>query len=188
MKSDSFEPSDFRALEDALNATDAVLSPAEVHGMLIGNLIRFNHVDVAEFAQTIVGQTDPGNRAQAEALTVLDRVYRISHAQLGGGDLELRLLLPDDDQTLELRVAAACDWARGLLYGMAEQGTATRKLMDRESREFLADCRNISNTEFATEETEADEQVYFELIEFLRLGAMMLRDALQPPATPLSSL
>ncbi len=171
---------DYRALEAALLSADAVMSPSEVHGMLIGRLIRLGSLDIADFVQGIIGTAVRGDPSRAEALELIERLYRVSSMQLWDSGCELRLLLPEDNQALEARVDAVCGWARGLIYGLAEQGVAVRDALDRDSRDFLADCRTISNTEFAIEETEEDEQIFLELVEYLRIGALMLQEDFQP--------
>ncbi len=179
MASDAQLP-EYHRVHDALQRTEAVLTPSEVHGVLIGQLINFAGNGSQRFLKTVLGDFDAGDVLMGEAAALLEEVYRATREQLLDEELGLDLLLPEDDAPIEMRVEAASDWARGLIYGLAEQGIVSDKGLSPDVAEFLADCRNIANMDLVADGSEDDERVYYELVEYLRVGVLMVQEELQP--------
>jgi uncharacterized protein YgfB (UPF0149 family) len=73
-------------------------------------------------------------------------------------------------------VNALGGWCQGLLYGLGlgESGWSDR--LGEESQEFLQDVADIAQIGFDIDEAgEADENAYAEVVEYLRVGLMLIQ-------------
>ena len=167
-------------LEECLFRVEAVHSPAEVHGMLCGLFAKDATVDEAHFARLILGDISSADVLAVEAYKQLSALHSLTREQIQDASLGLELFLPDDDIQLDERISAACDWARGWVYGLADQGVEGASQLPQDSGEFFADCMSLAKGGYGTAEGEEGEIIYMELLEYLRIGALMVQEELQP--------
>ncbi len=172
---------DYDDIALALERSGAVISPAELHGICSGLLIKDASTSEARLHQIALGNTDKGDVLADETARMLTQLMKATQAQLQDAELGFELLTPDEDEALETRIAAACDWARGLVYGLAEQGVKTSDC-PADTADFIQDCLTLANNEYSVDEgsAEENEDLYFELLEFLRMGTLMAQEELQP--------
>lgn len=161
------------------------LDPAELHGLLCGLLCLDAHLDRQRWlacARTALADGE----AWSETLDDLAaKLLELGAAQMNTPDGTMTPLLPDDDAPLQQRVEALGRWCDGLLYGLGLSETELRGVLSEESWEFLEDVADIAQIGFDTDEAgEADETAYMELVEYLRVGALMIQQDAQQAATP----
>jgi uncharacterized protein YgfB (UPF0149 family) len=171
---------DYDEIEDALSRVGGVHSPAEVHGILCGLLTKDAAVDETFFIGLILGEASSDDALVIQARQQLSALQAFTRGQLQDSELGLELLMPNDDDSLDDRIAAACDWAKGFVYGLAVQGVESARQLPEDSAEFLSDCKILSNGEYEAAEGEEGEVIYMELLEYLRMGALVLQEELQP--------
>jgi uncharacterized protein YgfB (UPF0149 family) len=172
---------EYDELVDALERSSVVLSPAELHGIASGLLIKDAATPPSRLQEIVLGQIDNNDVLATETSRLIDQLHTTTLHQLQDSELGFELLCPDDDEPLENRITAACDWARGLVYGLAEQGVKTRDCPT-DTADFLQDCLTLANNEYTADEgsSEENEELYMELLEFLRMGTLMAQEELQP--------
>jgi uncharacterized protein YgfB (UPF0149 family) len=168
-------------IAEALERSAAVISPAELHGICCGLLIKDAATPETRLQQIALGDTDKGDALADETAALIQQLLKATQMQLQDAELGFTLLAPDEDEPLEKRIQAACDWARGLVYGLAEQGVKPNDC-PADSAEFIQDCLTLANNEYTVDEgsEEENEDLYFELLEFLRMGTLMAQEELQP--------
>ena len=108
---------------------------------------------------------------------------------LTGGELGFQPLLPDDESApLTTRVEALAQWCQGLLLGLSEAGLSQRDPLPDDVTELLGEIASIAGSDgFEIDEQEAeDHQAYQELLEFVRVGTLLLHDLLRAPPLTLS--
>jgi uncharacterized protein YgfB (UPF0149 family) len=116
---------------------------------------------------------------------VLLKLFEYGTAQLDAPDWSATPLLPDDDAPLRQRVDALGSWCQGLLYGLGLGEAERRGELSAESREFLRDATEIARVGFdADEANEADETAYAEVVEYLRVGLLLIHQDLRHSAAP----
>ena len=156
------------------------LDPAEVHGLLCGLLCADRELSreqwllhASELAEDDVELTEP-------ARDVLLKLFEYGSAQLSGDpDWSVTPLLPDDDTPLSRRARALGAWCQGLLYGLGLGQAAERGELSPESQEFLRDATDIARVGFETDNaSEADETAYAEVVEYLRVGLLLVQQDL----------
>ncbi|MEH6563967.1 MAG: UPF0149 family protein [Halopseudomonas sp.] len=168
----------------------AVVRPAELHGHLTGRLAagaRLDHTTWLTVAQELLD----GTSTLAEAGKVaLIQLYDASLAELTGSGFDLTLVLPDDSATVDHRTEALGEWCEGFLagFGLVERSGELSEEADSVLRDFVA----ISQVQTDLDESEANEVDFMEVMEYVRMAALMVFSECQPASneqdTPPASL
>lgn len=169
---------DHAALAAALSRTGSALGAAEAHGTLCGLLCAGAAEALRRWLESL---------QDAGPAIFGDPELSAWHAHAAGALADIGLgfgpLLPDATVPLRLRTAALADWCGGLLGGVGLAGGSTRQPLHPEAVEIPHDLGAISQASFpAVRASEADEQDYAELVEFVRVAVMLLREHLRRPA------
>ena len=154
-------------------------NPSEIHGMLCGMLCVNDILASDTWINQILSETAEINLL-AEA--VLKDLFNATVSQFDDDNMSFSLLLPDDDVTLHIRAESLGYWCQGYLsgLGLAYQDEDTE--VPDEVHEFLADVSNIAKVGFfdTDEAKEEDEIAYMELVEYVRIGVMLVNYSLRP--------
>lgn len=158
---------DYETLANTLLESGALASPSELHGMLVGQLAggkRFSEgVWLAEVRQWLDAEGELAGVAAMPAAAL---------AQLEGEELGLRLLLPEDDDALEMRTQALAEWCQGFLEGFV---LGHGRTPPEEVTEWLEDLSAIAQVgltdEDSAQEDEQNEVNYAEIEEYVRMAA-----------------
>lgn len=175
MPTDTTSPAtpDYEEVAAALHAAGAPQGAPDAHGLLCALLCAEPSLDVAGWL----------DRLGATAMTYddsLDALLARTRSQLSGERFDLAPWLPGDETPLAVRARALGEWCQGFLGGLGLAGIDPARLGG-ETAEFVADLATIAQ---ATHDDHADdegaERDFAELVEFLRIGTYLVRDALQP--------
>ena len=154
---------------------------AECHGVVCGLLCRLPDASLDAF----VGLLDMLELVKTPGTAVkmsLEELLNSSRTQLNDEDMALSLWLPDDEQTLEDRTMALSQWCSGYLAGIGSSGDDQLKTMSDEAHEALKDLQQISTADVTdTTESEEDEISYTEIVEYIRVVILMIREDLRGP-------
>ncbi len=105
-----------------------------------------------------------------------------SRAQLADEDMGLSLWLPGDDEILEERTMALSYWCTGFLAGLGSSGDDSLSTMSDDANEALKDLQQISTADVSdTTESEDDENAFTEIVEYIRVVTLMIREDLRGP-------
>ncbi|MBL8259459.1 MAG: UPF0149 family protein [Candidatus Competibacteraceae bacterium] len=163
------------------------LDPAELHGLLCGLLCAdpgLSHEQwLAHASEDLIEDLDLPEATRS----VLLKLFDYGEAQLKDPDGAATPLLPDDETPLQQRTRALAVWCQGFLYGLGLGETSERGRFSPESQEFLRDATEIARVGFdADEADEADEIAYAEVVEYLRVGLLLIQQDLRfaAPAKP----
>ena len=148
------------------------------HGMLTG------FVCVEPNAAKAAGRT--ATLAPGADSYVLEQWAKSIRGELQATELSFRLYLPGDDEALSRRMEALSAWSREFLSALGEAGERLGKLGD-DARDTLRELAVIGEGASIGEDDEEDEELMFaELSEHVRLSALFLYQALNPPAAPVA--
>lgn len=172
--------SPYTAFATLLSSNGHPVSPAELHGLLLGRSCAGAGFDadawLADAAHLL--DNDPADNVR-NALIGLQEMVK---GELTGDDITVVLLLPGDDATLAERAAALGEWCKGFLYGFGlNSGGLTLSV---EAKEVLQDLDAISQVQDALEESEDGEGDYMEVMEYLRVAPLLLYTELVKPVEP----
>ena len=167
-------------LARALQTLRLGVGASDLHGSLTGFLCAGGEADADTWPAALEIEIDDASATQHEALRAL---YRECTAQLDDPDLGFEPLLPGNEASVEQRAEALVDWCRGFLGGVGLAGSSSMLLSD-DAREVLADFGRIGSSRFDYDDAEEDENALSEVLEFVRVGVLMLHTELVRPRAP----
>lgn len=176
----------YDALEALLARAEATTDAAETHGLICGLLCAAGRLDEDMWLAHIYDEPpDANNIAAQQANRTLLQLAEVTRDALFSPDLDLQLLLPDDEVPLPDRAEALAAWCDGFLSGLGLGGVTEESLRSDEVKEIMRDLADISRVGFdADEPDEEDEMAYMEIVEYLRMGTLLISEELQPLDAP----
>jgi uncharacterized protein YgfB (UPF0149 family) len=172
--------SPYKAFATLLTSSGHPVSPAELHGLLLGRSCAGAGFDnEGWFADaSVLLETEPQENVR-QALIGLQEMIK---GELTSDDMTVVLLLPGDDEPLADRAAALGQWCQGFLSGFGL--AAGDKVLSIEATEVLQDLAAIAQVQDALEESEDGETDYMEVMEYLRVAPLLLFTELNKSAAP----
>ena len=169
----------FDTLDSALRDASAELEAAEAHGILSGLACFGGTSGVAILQGEVFGErasdTDLG-----ECPGLLSQLWQNTCGALHSDEYTFEPMLPDDDVRLDHRTRAFGEWCAGFLAGLGLGGVRQMNAeFSDESTEFLHDLNEMSRIEPDLTFDEESEAAYAELVEYVRVGVMLLSEEVQ---------
>ncbi len=170
---------DFDELAQALRALNAGLGAADLHGSLCGYLCAGGQ-GVERFLEAMSLRELLHADADADARSAVARLFQRSGSDLDDDQFVFEPLLPDGERPLTERTDALLQWCQGFVGGLGLGGFADEKRLSTDGREVLRDLLEIARSSVSHDrDEEVDEAALTELIEFARIGALLLREDLR---------
>ena len=168
-------------LERMLKAAGAAFEAAEAHGAFCGRACLAGAAAIRDWQQELMAESDDDNVLAQECKRALETLAADTLLKLEVGDLRFALLLPGDDESLQLRTAALADWCHGFMQGLvaaggADQGAPADALDFPEASEILDDFNEITKAGASIDEGEESEWAYVELVEYVRVSVQLMYD------------
>ena len=175
---------DYITITAALEKLDTEVTPSEVHGTLAGLLCAITSAKAELWQHNLWPHIshDSGDLLAAEALEIFNQLHDITRLQLNDPNCEFQLLLPVDDDHIDNRVNALGDWCQAYLVGLALGGVKDFASLPDDAREVANDLVEIARagSSYSLEGNEEDENAYAELVEYIRVGVLLINEELQP--------
>jgi yecA family protein len=181
---------DIPQLEDLLFEVDAAQGAIESHGALCGMLCAQGATEASQWMLSVLGEHEETSLALQQAGKKLLQIHQLTVEKMNAIEGDFDLMLPDDDETLEMRVEALGVWCQGFVYGLAMGGIKEDTVLPEDSKELIKDILEISRAgyvadneaELASDEenTEEDEMAFVEVCEYVRTGVLLIYEELQP--------
>jgi uncharacterized protein YgfB (UPF0149 family) len=152
-------------LEGVLNDEGAFISPAELHGWLVGRLCVAGGGDAKQSVAMILDQFSL--EPTEGLLKTLNALIELARSQLGNVEMNFMLMLPGEDAGLVNRGVALSHWCDGFLSSYALSGGDAKD-------EFLADLVEITRLDSSESQEDVDELAFQEVSEYVRLGVISL--------------
>jgi uncharacterized protein YgfB (UPF0149 family) len=162
--------SPYAAFAALLASNGHPVSPAELHGLLLGRSCAGAGFDSETWLldATDLLDSEPSEQVR-QALIGLQEMVK---GELSGSEVTIILLLPNDDAPLAERAQALGQWCQGFLGGFGL--TARDAALSAEAIEVLQDLAGIAQVQDALEESEDGENDYMEVMEYLRVAPLLL--------------
>jgi uncharacterized protein YgfB (UPF0149 family) len=162
--------SPYHAFAALLKNSGHTVSPAELHGLLLGRSCAGAGFEVepwlTDAADLLAAPAEDNVR---QALIGLQEMVK---GELTSDDMTVVLLVPSDESPLPERAAALGEWCQGFLAGFGL--TARDTALSSEAMEVLQDLAAIAQIQDALEESEDGEGDYMEVMEYLRVAPLLL--------------
>jgi len=171
-----FDNALYESVESALTLMDCDIDAAECHGMLCGMLCGAHNFDASAWLGHTTGYLDDVSWSDLGAGHALTQLLDETTAGFSADDFSLQVLLPSDDNSLVIRIAALGSWCRGFLSGFGLSDMADIELLSDDSQGFLRDLHEIGRVDPVESDDNDDEFAFMEICEYTRMGAMLLRE------------
>ncbi len=173
---------------DLLLKLQAIVSPAELQGMLCGRLSGGQRLSPTEWLRAAIEfmdlvDSDLETALDEESRGALLALYEECLANLSDYSRTLNLLLPPDEVTLRQRIDALAGWCEGFLHGLGASGLEGSSQLPPDVVEALRDLAQISQATLDEEELEENEFYYTELVEYVRVAVLTLFTELNPTSS-----
>ncbi|MES2869305.1 MAG: YecA family protein [Pseudomonadota bacterium] len=175
--------SPYQAFVTLLTASGHSVSPAELHGHLLGRSCAGAGFDadgwLADATELLLSEPQDNVR---NALVGLQEMVK---GELASDDMTVVLLLPTDDAPLAERAIALGEWCQGFLsgFGLNYRDNA----LSTEGKEVLQDLAAIAQVQDALEESEDAETDYMQVMEYLRVAPLLLFTETKKTAEPVAA-
>ena len=173
---------DFEQIESALQNLNADIGPSEIHGTLCGLLCASNDTQADSWFVSLVPDIDTNDLLQKEARQTLILLYEETLQHLNDPTCDFQLLLPGDYADLATRTISLGEWCQGFIMGFMMSGIKDFRKLPENSAEVAQDIVEIAKigSEYDSKNTEDDAEALEELIEFVRVGVMLINEELHP--------
>jgi uncharacterized protein YgfB (UPF0149 family) len=163
---------DYKMMTLLLTGNHVDHSPAELHGMLTGQLCSGV---VAPDPEDIGGLMEHPQQLVPVVSKLVERLCGETAAQLTHLDYHFQPLLPSDETSLKDRVNALGSWCDGFMVGFAAGYIGPDSALSAEVREILGDFGQFAAiSEDGEELSDQDEVDFMELIEYVRMATITL--------------
>ncbi len=164
---------DYDELNAELRSIHAGMGAAECHGFISGHFCYSNSI-VVEILQDLILAGVDDNAGIDEFIATLAELANQTANQILDDEISFNLLLPDDESSMSERTNALAEWCAGFVSGLGIGGIDKDTQSNPDCEEFINDLISISKMETFTEESESAENDLFEIIEYVRIGVIML--------------
>jgi uncharacterized protein YgfB (UPF0149 family) len=175
-------PPQLPEMNDVLRLARDSTTPAdlsECHGVASGLICRLTEPHQAEFVETMRA-LQIWDDSRAEFGRALIAMFDSAAAQLADPGFAFQPWLPDDGRSLTERTEALGQWCTGFLAAMGAGGELGT--LSDEAAEALEDLRQIAQAGMSPDtDSEEEEAAYVEIVEYVRVVAMMLREDFRGP-------
>ena len=177
----------YAILNAQLSRSGAEMGPAEAHGLLCGLLVVDIATPVAKCLDEVMKGVDPEDEHAAVTRRLMDALVKQARSSLLDEDFEFQPLLPASDTPLPGRVQALGRWCEGFAAGVGLAGMSEKRAaaLPESVNEFIRDIGEIARVEPDEEDSEEGEGAYAELLEYVRVGVLVVGEELRPPSAPL---
>ena len=166
---------DFDLIADVFVTESITASPSELHGQLCGYLASGVTLPLEDWLAMVVEFCDIEGWKEEASRAVIVELYTATLTLFQNGEFALVPSISDEDAELCERGVTLSQWAHGFLAGYGLSGQ--KNDLSDETKQILRDFANISGMQAemrALEDNNDNEADLTELVEYVRLSAMML--------------
>ena len=157
-----------------LNTDDTISSS---HGILCGFACVKPELTLDDWLNEVLVSIDQNNLNEKSAHEELAQIFNTTLSQLNDETLDFQLLIADEDSRLGEQADTLIQWCQGFLTGLGLQKIST---LDEDVLEMIKDFSEISKLDADVLDTQENAQDLYEIIEFVRMGTLLIQETLQP--------
>ncbi|WP_428086830.1 UPF0149 family protein [Candidatus Thioglobus sp.] len=172
--SNTLDYDNLKSVLHTLNTDDSISS---AHGILCGFVCVKPDLSLDEWLNEILVSIELDNINEKLAHEELAQIFNETLSQLNDETLDFQLLIADEDARLSEQANTLIEWCQGYLVGLGLQKVSTT---DEDALEMIKDFSEISKLDAQLLDTEQNAQDLNEIIEFVRMGVLLIQETLQP--------
>lgn len=174
----------YAQVDEVLFSGGSSVGAAECHGVLCGILCASGSSDMQRWVRHLFETRTMDRELSANALKLLHDVHQCTLTEINHETLEFTMLLPDQSESMDVRISGLADWCSGFSLGLIMGGLNDKMLVSSDVREFVEDVQYISDASFGDDDKKSEqaERSFTEIEEYVRMGVLLLNEELQPVA------
>lgn len=174
--------SEYHELQRVLLLARSLSGVAESHGILCGLLCGGATLGMQSWLDHVLGDESSGYDIAEQSRDLLAQIAEETARAMDDPDAPFLPLLPDDDEPICERTAALVEWCEGFLFGFGMSGSNDLSGLSQEAREFVSDLEEITRMDVSSpQEDEENEGALIELVEYIKIGTLILREEVSAP-------
>ncbi len=156
-----------------LNLIGVDMTPSELHGMVVGYLCASRNSGPDQRRALFNGWL--GGETSQSMISRLETIYKHAEDSLDEySDFNFRLLMPDDEESIQSRAKALANWCSGFLSGFGDAGTVSGDSLTGDVAEAFNDLAKIAAIHDEIPDSEENEADLAEIEEFIRISMLMI--------------
>jgi len=172
---------DYEELLHAADELECNVSLPESHGVLVGLACGDAAPGFDHWYDEMFVMPEDDDALGQRLRNALRALYGHTLAALADEDLGFHPLLPGEDSSLSERADALADWCRGFSYALSLSALQPSRILSTEARELLTDVGAIAAAGHSDDDDDEEaEDSLVELEEYVRVGAMLVYEEMQP--------
>lgn len=162
----------YRELDEWRSARGVDQPPSEIHGLMAGWLCAGAAWDAA--GRRVAISEWLGVDLDASDYALLETLHNEIADGINDEEFGFRLLLPEDDEGVDVRTREVSSWCAGFLYGFGMTGKFAAEDLSEDISEALTDMGKIAALSEAVPDDEENEADLIEITEYVRMSAMLV--------------
>lgn len=163
---------DYEKAQLLLEKNEIFVSPAEAHGVISGLLACGLSIDDKEYLGLLSDVFNDGESFSHELKLFFGTIYKQVVNSFNNEAFQFDLFLPSEDETLIDQANGLVSWVAGFMLGFGLKQKDYGKLST-DVKEVITDFSEITRLDTTFEETEEDSQSLHEVIEYVRVSALL---------------
>ena len=156
--------------QDAFLVAGIAISPSELHGLMTGFMCVNPESSLQQrkvaYSDWLIGD---GGSADRELVQRLDYLFEATLTELEEfSDFQFRILMPDDDASIDSRSQSLKSFCAGFLSGLGSPH------FNEKFTEALTDLERIAALREEVGESEENESDLFQILEFVRISVLFI--------------
>ncbi len=176
----------YEALTGLLHRHNILTDASELQGILCGMLAGGMDPGNTEWKLSLQDFINTGEPLPTDVGGMVGEVFQQVCQQLQDDEFALSLCLPDEDAPIDERGQAIIAWVQGFLLGFGVQQQELKSCSE-DVKEALQDFSDIVHMDSDMPESEESEQALFEVMEYVRISAMLCYNELGCSGKPSDS-
>ena len=167
------QPVDYDQLQTALLRAGLEPNAAEVHGVMCGSICNQMKTGISpDLERLLTSGVEVSGESLASLRDILESLLQETVNSLYRNLSQFDLLLPDDSESLSLRLQTLADWCRGFMIGLLNKESFAIDQLSADAAEAARDIIAVSEVE-ATQD-EDNEWDFVEVEEYIRVGVQLI--------------
>ncbi len=165
-------------IEEATSSAGLELGAAGVHGVICGAICNQMKTGTApDLKRLIALDADVQPELLEQLQKVLELLLRGAVEDLSKDSGDFKLLLPDDDSDLSLRLRALADWCSGFLLGLLDGDSIAVDEFSADVAEIVRDMLSVAEVEVSRDGGDSEWDLT-EVEEYVRVGVQLIFEEL----------